>query len=1045
MVPGTTDGLSVTESNALLRILSSPSNIGGDVTSLLGALARRSHWFCQATALAQEVLPHIISENVGRELQALVRYQLSRCEECEVRFCGASSAIVQKLQILGAATTSRRFQAGFALLHMQAIWDGACPVPGRALLSSSYRPETILSDYSATGPPQLRGEPAGVQENEAAQHILLLSKQIRATSTISTATTSSRQQPQKLGESFDTPRHDFDNEGDYADWFYRGVSLEAYATLGDDIRRWERQQPSTRRKCVFIPFWCNNAIESVTHISRFHEFGERCSFTRTSGLTSWEETGISPGDFVHVQPAEDNHVTFDEGSLALVLPPATPGMLRPEDYPGGLETLEMMLDAEFNGKSVRKVDLFFFKDDFAAMLGTEDFSGSSKAVQVLLEMSLVSCVTTHTRRLETLFRLPSVMPSFPAELRQILLRPSWWGRGLYYQNFLHLERLAFERKRRSCRDGHGEIRYDPRVDIVEKVLQCGTFNTSQTAAIRRVGNVHYRCHFGRPLVGKATEPVHFDPHTGLLETSRIHGDAITLIQGPPGTGKTGVVRALLSILAHEHPSPQATVQEEDNQKARILVCTASNAALDELLERVLNEGLVCINEEKPPGCVRIGRTNLESVECFCVDFLAKKNGVARQDVLEKAQLVFSTLSSSGHPMMHNQRFTYLLVDESAQASEVDILTPLMRPICKHHPVKRIILVGDPMQLPPTVISSEAHAFLEMSLLERLMGTLFSHGLKVEENQTREGYVCVLNDSIGTVLQLNTQYRMHPIISRFPSAVIYGGNIQDGVSAADREANFHSDKFFRPVVFINTDSKTRCQSHRKPGSHRRPDHQDHPDEGIELMEEQESIAAMGQHSKSIYNRGEAEIVISLLCYLFQNPGTAFENIQGDQVVVLTPYRAQVEVIKREREHVLRAMRTKNLQTDGASVPTLGTSLKDIEPVTWTRPEWTEMLSKVLVTTVDAMQGQERDISIISTVRSNKRNEIGFLAQKRRLNVALTRAKRSLVVVGSQKTLRDSRTPGLRAEHSVWRGFVKHCVENGFVVSAADVARWDHPRP
>ena len=61
------------------------------------------------------------------------------------------------------------------------------------------------------------------------------------------------------------------------------------------------------------------------------------------------------------------------------------------------------------------------------------------------------------------------------------------------------------------------------------------------------------------------------------------------------------------------------------------------------------------------------------------------------------------------------------------------------------------------------------------------------------------------------------------------------------------------------------------------------------------------------------------------------------------------------------------------------------------------------SKIVVNTIDGFQGQERDVIYISLVRSNEQGEIGFLSDERRMNVALTRAKRKLVVIGDSATI------------------------------------------
>ena len=79
--------------------------------------------------------------------------------------------------------------------------------------------------------------------------------------------------------------------------------------------------------------------------------------------------------------------------------------------------------------------------------------------------------------------------------------------------------------------------------------------------------------------------------------------------------------------------------------------------------------------------------------------------------------------------------------------------------------------------------------------------------------------------------------------------------------------------------------------------------------------------------------------------------------------------------------------------------------------------------VEVNTVDAYQGREKDVIIISTVRSNARRTLGFVRDDRRMNVALTRARRAVVLVGDPATLREDDT---------WRTFIHQCTDDGCVL-------------
>lgn len=120
-------------------------------------------------------------------------------------------------------------------------------------------------------------------------------------------------------------------------------------------------------------------------------------------------------------------------------------------------------------------------------------------------------------------------------------------------------------------------------------------------------------------------------------------------------------------------------------------------------------------------------------------------------LLEEADIVGSTLSYSGSAVFArlNRKFDVVVIDEAAQAVEPSTLIPFM------NGAKRVYLVGDPNQLPATVLSARASEYsYSKSLFKRLM---------------LAGY---------PIHMMNVQYRMHPDISAFPSKEFYGGRLID---------------------------------------------------------------------------------------------------------------------------------------------------------------------------------------------------------------------------------------------------------------------------
>lgn len=149
----------------------------------------------------------------------------------------------------------------------------------------------------------------------------------------------------------------------------------------------------------------------------------------------------------------------------------------------------------------------------------------------------------------------------------------------------------------------------------------------------------------------------------------------------------------------------------------------------------------------------------------------------QQEVLNNAHVICATLSGSGHEMFQNLNieFETVVIDEAAQSIELSALIPLK------YGCSKCILVGDPKQLPPTVLSREAARFqYEQSLFVRM-----------QSNHPKDVHL------------LDTQYRMHPEISVFPSNVFYDAKLLDGPGMAKlRTRPWHQSKVLGPYRFFD---------------------------------------------------------------------------------------------------------------------------------------------------------------------------------------------------------------------------------------------------
>lgn len=320
-------------------------------------------------------------------------------------------------------------------------------------------------------------------------------------------------------------------------------------------------------------------------------------------------------------------------------------------------------------------------------------------------------------------------------------------------------------------------------------------------------------------------------------------------------------------------------------------------------------------------------------------------------VLDDVEVVFSTLSSSAlgvlerFTMEHDRRFEIVVIDEAAQAVELSTLIPLK------YGCSRCILVGDPKQLPATVLSRVAiNTGYARSLFARLVDG---------------GYRAFLMD---------TQYRSHPAISRFPSLQFYDGRVKDADNMMElRSQFFHRLPYFRPLLFFNLQS-----------------------------------GAEDRSSRSYKNPAEARFVGRLCMEIFR---WRHNNLDGTRVKfsgsigIITPYREQVSELRQRIRETFPG-----LNEDASNARQLGLPFS------------------LQVNTVDGFQGQEKDIIIVSCVRSGgASNSIGFLDDAQRMNVALTRAKYALWVVGNRRALEVSQ---------LWGAFIRHALTERAVINVPD---------
>ncbi|EGS17375.1 DNA polymerase alpha-associated DNA helicase-like protein [Thermochaetoides thermophila DSM 1495] len=431
---------------------------------------------------------------------------------------------------------------------------------------------------------------------------------------------------------------------------------------------------------------------------------------------------------------------------------------------------------------------------------------------------------------------------------------------------------------------------------------------------------------------------------------------IALIHGPPGTGKTHtLIELILQLLS---------------RNLRILVCGPSNISVDNIVERLAPHQIPLIRLGHPARL-------LPSILPYSLDILTRTSDASAivQDIRSEMDTLQSSIrkTRSGrerraiYAQLKDLRKEYRererrCVDELIKGSKVVLATL--------HGAGGFQLRQEQFDV---VIIDEASQALEaqcwVALLAAKKAVCAGDHLQLPPtikslNSSKGASAKKGGPSLETTLfdrllalhgsgikrMLTTQYRMHEKIMRFPSDELYDGKLVAAPRVGDRLLKDlpygveETDETTEPLIFIDTQGG------------------DFPEKNEDDSDQQDGskkkLTKGMIYSESKSNEMEAALVRQHVRKLVE------AGVKAEDIAVVTPYNAQLAILA---------------------------PLKDEFP-------------GIELGSVDGFQGREKEAVIVSLVRSNPDGEVGFLGEKRRLNVAMTRPKRSLTVIGDSETVK-----------------------------------------
>lgn len=439
---------------------------------------------------------------------------------------------------------------------------------------------------------------------------------------------------------------------------------------------------------------------------------------------------------------------------------------------------------------------------------------------------------------------------------------------------------------------------------------------------------------------------------------------IAVIHGPPGTGKTTTLVQAIRL----------TLQTEK----QVLVCAPTNTAVDLLTEKLLEQGVNVLRVGHP---ARISEElintsvdgQVQNHQYYKDIKNLRRNAEEYFRMAGKYKRVFGREEAANRAMYYAEAKNCIKEARLLEEHVVNSLFEEAQVIC----CTPVTSTNRALQKKTfrTLFFDEASQALEPMVWIPLLKcdrVIFSGDhfqlppvVKSIKAKNKGLDITMLDRCIkldGVSSLLTRQYRMHNAIMSFSNSYFYNNELEADITVKEALLDATSDSELLSTPVELIDTA-----------------------GCSFDEVQ------NPETLSLCNPGEAELLFKHLNLLLEQYVHSYPD-QKISVGIISPYKEQIELLTEKlKEH------------DYSEKPVHHVSVK----------------------TIDGFQGEERDVIYISLVRSNTNSEIGFLSDIRRMNVALTRARKKLVVIMDTSTI---------GNHPFYKSFIEYCEKNNFYKSA-----------